>query len=133
MIRAPLPYLWLTVHQNFRLAVSTSVADVQAAQGLAVEIMMSGYHAPLLTHDSIILRCGPVGRSNDGAVTMAGDVVGSHKLTARDAEVGGHGRWWDKSLRMIEGAQAGAAVHAAIGYCTITEGKIHWAAVQTGL
>lgn len=91
MIRAPLPHLRLAVHQSFRLAVSTSITDVQTAQRLAVEVMMSRDHAPLLTHDSIILRCGPVGRSNDGAVAVAGDIVRPHELTAGDAEIGGHG------------------------------------------
>lgn len=94
---------------------------------------MSGEHAPLLPHDSIILRRGPVGRSDDGAVAVAGDVVRAHELTARDAEVGGHGRGRDESLGMIEGAQAGAAVHAPIGHSTITERKVHRAAIQTGL
>lgn len=133
MIRAPLPHLWLTIHQSLRLAVSTRITDVQTPQRLAVEVMVSGKHAPLLPHDSIILRRGPVGRSDDGAVAVAGDVVGAHELTARDAEVGGHGRGRDESLGMIEGAEAGAAVHAPIGHGTISEGKVHLAAVQTGL
>lgn len=94
---------------------------------------MSGEHSPLLPHDSFILRRGPVGRSNDGAVAVAGDVVGAHELTAGDAEVGRHGRGRDESLGMIEGAQAGAAVHASIGHGTVSEGKVDWAAVQTGL
>lgn len=34
---------------------------------------------------------------------------------------------------MIEGAQAGAAVHASIGHGTVSVGKVDWAAVQTGL
>lgn len=94
---------------------------------------MSRQHASLLPHDSIILWRGPVGRSNDGAVAVAGDVVRAHELTAGDAEVGGHGRGRNKSLGMIEGAQAGAAVHASIGHGTISEGKVHLTAVQTGL
>lgn len=52
---------------------------------------MSWQHATLLPHDSVILRRGPVGRSDDGAVAVAGDVVRPHELTARDAEIGGHG------------------------------------------
>ncbi len=95
--------------------------------------MVGREHAPLLPHDSIVLRRGPVGRSNDGAVTVAGDVVRAHELTAGNAEVGGHGRGRDESLGVIEGAQAGAAVHASIGHGTITERKVHRAAVQTGL
>ena len=94
---------------------------------------MSGEYAPLLPHYSIILRRGPVGRSNDGAVAVAWDVVRPHELAAGDAEVGGHGRGRDKSLGMIEGAQAGAAVHASIGHGTVTERKVRRAAVQTGL
>lgn len=133
MIRGPLPHLWLAVHQSLRLAVSTGVTDVQTTQRLAVEVMVSWKHAPLLPHDSIVLGRGSVGRSNDGAVAVAGDVVRAHELTARDAEVGGHGRGWDESLGMIEGAQAGAAVHASIGHGAVTKGKVHRAAVQTGL
>lgn len=34
---------------------------------------------------------------------------------------------------MIEGAQAGAAVHASVGHSTIAKGKIHRASVQAGL
>ena len=52
---------------------------------------MSREHASLLPHDSIILRRGPVGWSNDGTVAVAGDVVRTHDLTARNTEVGGHG------------------------------------------
>lgn len=133
MIRAPLPHLWLAIHQSLRLAVSTRITDVQAAQRLAVEVMVRGEHAPLLPHDSIVLRRGPVGRSDDGAVAVAGDVVRAHELTAGDAEVGGHGRGRDESLGMIEGAQAGAAVHASVGHGAVSEGKVHGAAVQTGL
>lgn len=133
MIRASLPHLWLAIHQSLRLAVSTRITDVQTAQRLAVEVVVSREHAPLLPHDGIVLRRGPVGRSNDGAVTVAGNVVRAHELTAGDAEVGGHGRGRDKSLGMIEGAQAGAAVHASIGHGTISEGKVHLATVQTGL
>jgi len=133
MIRAPFPHLWLAIHQSLRLAVSTSIADVQTAQRLAVEVMVSREHALLLPHDSIILRRGPIGRSNDGAVAVAGDVVRAHELTTGDAEVGRHGRGWDESLGLIERAQAGAAVHASIGHGTITKRKVHWAAVQTRL
>lgn len=93
---------------------------------------MSREHAPLLPHDSIVLGRGTVGWSNDGAVAVAGDVVGPHELTAGDAEVGGDRRGRDKGLGMIEGAQAGAAVHASIGHGTISERKVQ-AAVQTGL
>lgn len=88
---------------------------------------MSGEHVALLPHDSIVLGRGPVGRSDDGAVAVAGDVVGAHELTAGDAEVGGYGRGRDESLGMVEGAQAGAAVHAAVGHGTVSEWK-----VQTG-
>lgn len=91
MIRTPLPHLRLAVHQSFRLTVSAGVTDVQTAQRLAVEIMVSGEHAPLLPHDGIVLGRGPVGRSDDGAVAVAGDVVRAHELTAGDAEVGGYG------------------------------------------
>lgn len=133
MIRAPLPHLWLAVHQSLRLPVSTRITDVQTAQRLAVKVMVGGEHAPLLPHDSIILWRGPVGRSNDGAVTVARDVVRAHELTAGDTQVGGHGRGRDERLGMIEGAQAGAAVHASIGHGTITERKVHLADVQTGL
>ena len=133
MVRALLPHLRLAVHQSLRLAVSTRITDVQAAQRLAVEVKVCGEHAPLLPHDSIVLGRGPVGRSDDGAVAVAGDVVGAHELTAGDAEVGGHGRGRDEGLGVIEGAQAGAAVHAAIGHGAVAEGKVHRAAVQTGL
>lgn len=133
MIRAPLPHLRLAIHQSLRLTVSTRITDVQTAQRLAVEIMVSGEHAPLLPHDSIVLRCGPVGRSNDGAVAVAGDVVRAHELAAGDAEVGGHGRGRDESLGVIEGAQAGAAVHASIGHGAVAEGKVRQGTVQTGL
>lgn len=34
---------------------------------------------------------------------------------------------------MIEGAQAGAAVHAPVGHRTISEGEVSRAAVQAGL
>lgn len=34
---------------------------------------------------------------------------------------------------MIEGAQAGAAVHAPVGHRTISEGEVNRAAVQAGL
>lgn len=94
---------------------------------------MGWQHAPLLQHDSFILRRGPVGRSDDGAVAVAGDIVRPHELTAGYAKVGGHGRSRDKCLGMIEGAEAGAAVHAAIGHGAVTEGKVHCAVVQTGL
>lgn len=87
MIRAPLPHLWLAVHQSFRLSVSIGITDVQTVQRLALEVMVSRDHAPLLTHDSIVLRCGPIGRSNDGTVAVAGDVVWAHELTAGDAEI----------------------------------------------
>lgn len=33
---------------------------------------------------------------------------------------------------MIEGAQAGAAVHASVGHGTVSEGEVHRAAVQAG-
>lgn len=91
MIWAPLPHLRLAVHQGFRLSVSAGITDVQTAQRLAVEVMVSRDHAPLLTHDSVVLRRGPVGRGNDGTVAVAGDVVWAHQLAARDAEIGGHG------------------------------------------
>lgn len=133
MIRAPLPHLRLAIHQSLRLAISTRITDVQTAQRLAVEVMVSGEHAPFLPHNSIILRRGPVGRSNDGAMAVAGDVVGAHELTAGDAEVGGHGRGRDEGLGVIEGAQTGAAVHASIGHGTVSEGEVPRAAVQTGL
>lgn len=133
MIRAPLPHLWLAIHQSLRLPISTGITDVQTAQRLAVEVMVSGEHPPLLPHDSIVLRRGPVGRSDDSAVAVAGDVIRAHELTAGDAEVGGHGRGRDEGLGVIEGAQAGAAVHASIGHGTVTEGKVPRAAVQTGL
>lgn len=87
MVRAPLPHLWLAVHQSLRLSVGTGITDVQTAQRLAVEVMVSRDHAPLLTHDRIVFRCGPVGRSNDGTVAVAGDVIRAHELTARDAEI----------------------------------------------
>lgn len=91
MIRAPLPHLWLAIHQSLRLPVGTRITDVQAAQRLTVEVMVSGEHATLLSHDSIVVRCGSVGWSNDGAVAVTGDVVRAHKLTPGDTEVGGHG------------------------------------------
>lgn len=94
---------------------------------------MSGEHASLLPHDSIVLGRGPVGRSDDGAVAVTGDVVRAHELAPGDAEVGGHGRGGDKSLGVIEGAQAGAAVHAPIGHGTISERKFRRAAIQTSL
>lgn len=78
MIRAPLPHLWLAIYQNLRLPVRTCITDVQAAQRLTVEVMVSGEHAALLSHDSIVLRCGSVGRSNDGTVAVTGDVVRAH-------------------------------------------------------
>lgn len=133
MIWAPLPHLWLAINQRLRLPVGTCITDVQTAQGLAVGVMVSGEHASLLSHYSIVLGCGPVGRSNDGTVAVTGDVVRAHELTPRDAEVGGHGRRRDESLGVIEGAQAGAAVHASIGHGTISERKVDLAAVQTGL
>lgn len=94
---------------------------------------MSWEHTPLLPHDSIILRRRSIGRSNDGAVAVARDVVWAHELTAWDAKVGGHGRGWDESLGVVEGAQARAAVHAAIGHSAVSKRKVHWAAVQTAL
>lgn len=89
---------------------------------------MSRDDPSLLSNDRFVLRSGPVRRSDDGAVAVAGDVVRTHELTARDAEVGRHGRRGDESLGTIEGAQTGAAVHASIGYSPISEGKI-----KTGL
>lgn len=94
---------------------------------------MSREHAPLLPHHSIVLRRGPIGWCNDGTVTVAGDVVRPHELTARDAEVGGHGRGWDKILGTIEGAQAGAAVHASVWHVTVSVGKVHCTAIQAAL
>lgn len=93
--------------------------------------MVSGEHAPLLPHHSVILRRGSVGRSDDGTVAVAGDVVGPHELTAWDAEVRRYRRGWDKSLGVIEGAQAGAAVHAAVWHGTIPEREVQGAAIQT--
>lgn len=66
-------------------------------------------------------------------MAVAGDVVGPHELTPGDAEVGGHGRGRDKGLGVVEGAQAGAAVHASIEHGTISVGKVQQAAIQTGL
>lgn len=91
MVGTPLPHLRLTVHQSLRLPVGTGIADVQAAQRLAVQVVVSGEHVALLPHDGIVLGRGPVGRSDDGAVAVAGDVVGAHEFTAGDAEVGGYG------------------------------------------
>lgn len=133
MIRAPVPYLWLAIHQYFGLAVRAGVADVQTAQRLAVKVVVSREHALLLPHDDVVLRRGPVGWSDDRTVAVAGDVVGAHELAAGDAEVGGHGRGWDERLGVIEGAQAGAAVHASVGHRAVPEGKIHRAAIQAGL
>lgn len=133
VIGAPLPHLWLAVHQSLRLAVSARVADVQTAQRLAVQVVVGGGHAALLPHDGVVLGRGPVGRSNDGAVPVAGDVVGAHELAAGDAEAGGHGGRGDEGLGLVERAQAGAAVHAAVGRGAVTEGKVHLAAVQTRL
>lgn len=131
MIRTPLPDFWLAVHQSLRLTISTSITNVQTAHRLAVEVVVGRDHAPLLPHDGIVLRCGPVRWSDDGTVAVAGDVVRAHELTAGDAEVGGHGRRCNKSLGAIEGAQAGAAVHASIGHGAVSERKVHW--IQTGL
>lgn len=56
-----------------------------------MEVLRSVKHALLLPHDGVVLWRGPVRWSDDGAVAVAGDVVGTHELTAGDAEVGGHG------------------------------------------
>lgn len=133
MIRAPVPHLRLAVHQSLGLSVSTRITDVQAPQGLTVEVVVSWQHAALLPHDSVVLRRGPVGRSDDGAVAVAGDVVRPHELTAGDAEIGGHGRRRDEGLGVVERAQAGAAVHASVGHRPISEGEVDRAAVQAGL
>lgn len=89
---------------------------------------MSRDHPALLPHDHFVFRCGPVRRSDDGAVAVTWDVVGTHKLTAWDAEVGRHGRRRDEGLRTIEGAQTRAAVHASIGNGPVSKSKI-----KTGL
>lgn len=91
VIRTPVPHLWLAVHQSLGLSVSTGITDVEAPQGLTVEVVVSWQHAALLPHDGVVLRRGPVGRSDDGAVPVAGDVVWPHELAAGDAEIGGHG------------------------------------------
>lgn len=125
---AAVAHLRLAVHQRLGLAVGAGVADVEAAQRLAVQVVVGGQHAALLPHDGVVLGRGPVGRRDDGAVAVAGDVVGPHELAAGDAEVGGHGRRRHEVLRVVEGAQAGAAVHAAVGHRAVAVGE-----VQAGL
>lgn len=125
---AAVAHFRLAVHQRLWLPVGAGVADVEAAQRLAVQVVVGRQHAAFLPHDSVVFRRGPVGWRDDGAVAVAGDVVGPHELAAGDAEVGGHGRWRHKVLRVVEGAQAGAAVHAAVGHRAVPVGE-----VQAGL
>lgn len=88
---AAVAHLGLAVHQGLGLPVGASIADVEAAQRLAVQVVVGGQHAAFLPHDGVVLWRRPVGRRDDGAVAVAGDVVGTHELAAGDAEVGGHG------------------------------------------
>lgn len=91
MIGAPLPHLWLAIYQSLWLPVGTSITYIQTAQGLTVQVMVSGEDAALLSHDCVVLRRGSVGRSYNGTMAVTGDVVWAHELTPGDAEVGGHG------------------------------------------
>ncbi|KAL0608738.1 hypothetical protein AAY473_021021 [Plecturocebus cupreus] len=90
------------------------VDDVEVSQRLALAVCMQD--PPLhLPHDRLIIGGRPVGGHDDGAVSVAGDVVGPHDVTPRDTEVGGHRGGLDETLRAVEGVDAVNTTHAAIG------------------
>lgn len=85
----------------------------------------------LLTHNSIVIGGGPVGRSDDGRVTVAGDVVGTHEFTAGDAVIGRHGRGMQKRLGAIKRADARSAAHAAVVNGAVRKAKLYGTSVKT--
>ena len=110
----PLPHLRLAVHQFLGLVIGMGVDDIEVTQrpALAVCVHQTPLHLP---HDRLVIWGRPVRRHDDGAVAVAGGVIGPHDVTPRDAKVGGHWRRLDEALRAAEGVDAVNAAHAAIG------------------
>lgn len=110
----PLPHLGLAVHQFLGLVIDMGVDDVEVTQRPALPVCV--HRPPLhLPHDCLVIWGWPVRRHDDGAVAVAGDVIGPHDVTPRDAEVGGHWRGLDEALGAAEGVDAVNTAHAAVG------------------
>lgn len=114
----PLPHLWLAVHQFLGLVIGMGVDDIEVTQrpALAVCVHQSPLHLP---HDRLVIWGRPVGWHDDSAVAVAGDVIGPHDVTPRDAEVGGHWRRLDEALGAAEGVDTVNTAHTAIRDCAI--------------
>lgn len=66
-------------------------------------------------------------------MSVAGDVVRSHDVASRDAQIWGHRRCLDEVLWAIEGVHAVGTAYAPVGSITIQVAEVHWTPVQTGL
>lgn len=108
--------LRLAVHQMVRPAVGVGVSDIQVPHGVALPVLLGQEHpssAGLLTHHRLVIRRGAVGRRDEGAVAVRGDVVRPGDV-AGDGGVGGHGRGLVVVLGVGQRAGAVGAVHAAV-------------------
>lgn len=125
-VLGPLSYFGLTVHHALRLAIGVGVPDVEVPQGLALAVYVD---TPLMAYNGLIIWGRSVRGNNDGTVSMAGNVVWSHDVTAWNTEVGGHWRSLDEVLGMVERVHTGCAIHTAIRDCV----EVDWTPFQASL
>lgn len=131
-IRRSFTDLWLAIYKVFGLVVSMSVPNIEVPQRLALTVRVNNpsLHLP---HYSFVVWCWPIGRYNDCTMSMAWDVVSSHNVTPRDADVGGHRRCLNEILRVVEGVHTLGTAYAAIWDIAIQVAKVHCTSVQAGL
>ncbi len=91
LARAVLADLRLAVHERVGTAVGVRVADVEVPHGVALALSRWDHPEVLLPHDRLVIRCGTVGRRDEGAVPVRRHIVGPHEVTSCDAGVGRHG------------------------------------------
>lgn len=85
-VRMSLSDLGLTVNQVFWLVISMCVSNIEIPQRLTLAVHLD--HPSLhLPHDSFIIWSRPVGRHYDCTMSVAGDVVCSHDVASRDAQI----------------------------------------------